>query len=32
MERVLKLVTEEYKIADEAKKSPKGLSVIIEKA
>jgi translation initiation factor IF-3 len=32
MDRVLKLVTEEYKIADPAKKSPKGLSVIIEKA
>ena len=31
MERVLKLITEEYKIADEAKKSPKGLSVIIER-
>ncbi len=32
MARVLKLITEEYKIADPAKKSPKGLSVIIEKA
>ncbi len=32
MERVLKLITEEYKIADEAKKSPKGLSIVIEKA
>jgi len=32
MERVLKLITEEYKIADPAKKSPKGLSIIIEKA
>jgi translation initiation factor IF-3 len=32
MERVLKLITEEYKVADEAKKSPKGLSIIIEKA
>ncbi len=32
MERVLKLITAEYKIADPAKKSPKGLSVIIEKA
>ncbi len=31
MERVLKLVTEEYKIAEEPKKSPKGLSAIIEK-
>ncbi len=32
MDRVLKLITEQYKIADEAKKSPKGLSIIIEKA
>jgi translation initiation factor IF-3 len=32
MARVLKLITEEYKIADSAKKSPKGLSIIIEKA
>ncbi len=32
MARVLKLVTEEYKIADSAKKSPKGLSIVIEKA
>lgn len=32
MERVLQLITEKYKIADEAKKSPKGLSIIIEKA
>ncbi len=32
MDRVLKLITQEYKIADPAKKSPKGLSVIIEKA
>jgi translation initiation factor IF-3 len=32
MDRVLKLITEEFKIADPAKKSPKGLSVIIERA
>ncbi|MFZ2523643.1 MAG: translation initiation factor IF-3 [Minisyncoccia bacterium] len=32
MDRVLKFITEEYKIADPAKKSPKGLSIIIEKA
>ena len=32
MDRVLKLITETYKIADPAKKSPKGLSIIIEKA
>ncbi len=31
MARVLKLITEEYKVADPAKKSPKGLSIIIEK-
>ena len=32
LERFLKLVTEEYKIADEIKKSPKGLSTTLEKA
>jgi translation initiation factor IF-3 len=32
MDRVLKLITVEFKIADPAKKSPKGLSVVIEKA
>ena len=32
MERVLKLITEEYKVSDEAKKSPKGLSIVIERA
>jgi len=32
MARVLKLITEEYKVADPAKKSPKGLSVVIERA
>lgn len=31
IERFLTLVTEEYKIADEIKKSPKGLSVTIER-
>lgn len=31
MDRVLKLITEDFVIADPAKKSPKGLSVIIEK-
>ena len=31
MARVLKLITEEYKVADPAKKSPKGLSIIIER-
>ena len=31
MARVLKLITEEYRIADPAKKSPKGLSIVIEK-
>lgn len=32
MERILKLLTEEYKVVDPAKKSPKGLSIVIEKA
>ena len=32
MDRVLKLITQEYKIADPIKKSPKGMTVIIEKA
>ncbi len=32
MDRVLKLITTDFNIADPAKKSPKGLSVIIEKA
>lgn len=31
MTRVLKLITEEYKVAEEAKKSLKGLSIVIEK-
>ncbi len=31
LERILKLITVEYKIADEPKKSPKGLTTIIEK-
>ena len=31
MDRVLHLITEKYKVADEAKKSPKGLSIIIER-
>ncbi len=31
MDRVLNLITEKYKIADPAKQSPKGLSIIIEK-
>ena len=32
LERMLKFVTVEYKIADPAKKSPKGMTVIIERA
>lgn len=32
LERFIKLITEEYKIADEIKKSPKGLSTTLEKA
>ncbi len=31
MERVLKLITVEYKIADAPKKSPKGLTAVIER-
>jgi translation initiation factor IF-3 len=31
MNRMLKLITEEYKIADPPKKSPKGLTVILER-
>jgi len=31
MNRMLKLVTEDYKIADGPKKSPKGLTVVLEK-
>lgn len=32
LERVLKLITVDYKTAEEPKKSPKGLTVVIEKA
>ncbi len=32
LERVLRLVSEKYRIADGPKKSPKGLTVILEKA
>lgn len=32
LDRMLKLITVEYKIADSAKKSPKGLSVLVERA
>jgi len=31
LERFLKLIVEEYKVADEIKKSPKGLTVVIER-
>jgi len=31
LERILRLVSEEYKVADGPKKSPKGLTVILEK-
>jgi len=31
LERFLRLITEDYKVADEIKKSPKGLSVTIER-
>ncbi len=32
LERILHLITEPYKIAQEAKKSPKGVTIILEKA
>ena len=32
MDRVLKLISEDFKVADPAKKSPKGLTIIIEKS
>ena len=31
MDRMLKLITEEYKIAEPVQKSPKGLSTVIER-
>jgi translation initiation factor IF-3 len=31
MERILHLITEEYRIADSPKKGPKGLTVVIER-
>lgn len=32
LDRVLKLISENYKVAEEAKKSPKGLTTVIERA
>ncbi len=32
LERILKLIPESFKTAESAKKSPKGLSLVIEKA
>jgi translation initiation factor IF-3 len=32
IERMLKLISVDYKVADQAKKSPKGMSILIEKA
>jgi translation initiation factor IF-3 len=32
LERLLRLITESFKIADPAKKSPKGLTIVIERA
>jgi len=32
LERILRLITTNYKVAEEPKKSPKGLTVVIEKA
>ncbi|OGD69376.1 translation initiation factor IF-3, partial [Candidatus Campbellbacteria bacterium RIFCSPHIGHO2_12_FULL_35_10] len=31
LNRILRLITEDYKVADEPKKSPKGLTMILEK-
>lgn len=31
LERILRLITEDYKVAEEPKKSPKGLSMVLEK-
>jgi translation initiation factor IF-3 len=31
LERILRLVSEDYKVAEEPKKSPKGLSMVLEK-
>jgi translation initiation factor IF-3 len=31
LDRILRLITEDYKVADSAKKSPKGLTMIIER-
>ncbi len=31
LDRILRLVTEEYKVAEEPKKSPKGLTIVIER-
>lgn len=32
LERILRLITTNYKVAEEPKKSPKGLTIVIEKA
>jgi len=32
LDRILNLITEDYRIAEEAKKSPKGLTIVIERA
>lgn len=32
LDRILRLVSEEFKVAEEAKKSPKGLTVVIERS
>ncbi len=32
LDRILKLVSEDFKVAEEAKKSPKGITTVIEKA
>lgn len=32
LDRILRLVTEDFKVAEDAKKSPKGLSIVIERS
>jgi translation initiation factor IF-3 len=32
LDRILRLISEDFKVAEEAKRSPKGLSVVIERA
>jgi hypothetical protein len=32
LDRILRLVSEEYRVSEEPKKSPKGLTIVIERA